>query len=187
MAMTIDPKTNLLSPATFITSPNFNDRPTGSEISLAVIHGISLPPGEFGGDEVQRLFTNQLIPNDQPYYASIANLKVSSHIFIRRTGEVIQFVPFDKRAWHAGVSSFQGKENCNDYSIGIELEGTDTLPYEKVQYQQLADLLGVLMRVYPAIAQDRIVGHNDIAPGRKTDPGQSFDWPILFNLLSQGH
>lgn len=168
----------------FIASPNCDDRPVGTVIDLLVIHGISLPPGKFGGDAIQALFTNQLDPTAHPYFQTIAHLKVSAHVLIRRDGEVIQFVPFQKRAWHAGESSFQERKRCNDFSIGIELEGADTVPYEPIQYRRLAELTRVLMRFYPGITPQRIVGHSDIAPGRKTDPGPAFDWQYFFNLLS---
>jgi AmpD protein len=181
--LVIDQKTNLLQNIYFISSPNCDDRPTNTIIDLLVIHGISLPPGEFGGDFIEKLFTNSLDPKLHPYFQQIAQLKVSAHVLIRRTGELIQFVPFDKRAWHAGESSFAGRKTCNDFSIGIELEGTDTLPYETVQYSQLAALTRCIMAAYPAITQDRIVGHSDIAPGRKTDPGEAFDWELYRKLL----
>lgn len=172
----IDPNTSLLQNVSFIPSPNFNERPRNTIIDMLVIHGISLPPGQFGGTAITELFTNTLNPNADPSYKEIASIPVSSHLLIRRDGSVIQFVAFDKRAWHAGASSFQGRNNCNDYSVGIELEGADTIPYEKKQYQQLVSLVSTLIRVYPAITLDRIVGHCDIAPGRKTDPGPAFDW-----------
>lgn len=156
-------------------SPHCNPRP-GGEISLLVVHGISLPPGEFGGPWIDDLFMGRLDPMAHPFFASIAGLQVSAHCLIRRDGEVVQYVPFTLRAWHAGVSSFQGRSACNDFSIGIELEGTDEGGYTEAQYQQLAHLARLLMRVYPAITPQRIVGHCDIAPGRKTDPGPAFDW-----------
>lgn len=173
---------NLISEAKFIASPNYNDRPAGMAIDLLVIHGISLPPGQFGGDEVQGLFTNTLDTQAHPDLQEVAQLRVSSHLFIRRNGSIIQFVPFNKRAWHAGVSCFEGRDNCNDFSIGIELEGTDTIPYEAVQYQQLAEVTLALLNAYPGITLERIVGHSTIAPGRKTDPGPAFDWDS-FKLL----
>lgn len=172
----IDPATSLLQDINYIPSPNFNDRPPGTIIDLLVIHGISLPPGKFGGDAINALFTNTLDPKLDPSFQDVCQLKVSAHLLIRRDGTVTQFVPFEKRAWHAGVSSFEGRSDCNDFSIGIELEGTDTIPYEKNQYEQLISLVSVLVRVYPAITLNRMVGHCDIAPGRKTDPGSSFDW-----------
>lgn len=160
----------------FIPSPNCNDRPDPNDISLVVIHNISLPPGEFDGDAVIKFFTNQLDFSLHPYYQKIKDMKVSSHLFLRRDGRWIQFVPFEKRAWHAGDSSWEGRINCNDYSIGIELEGTDLQPYTDKQYEQLRIMLEKLRTQYPKITPDRIVGHSDIAPTRKTDPGSSFDW-----------
>lgn len=165
-------------------SPNHNDRPDESALNLIVIHGISLPPGEFGGSAIDQLFTNQLNPADHPYFEAIAGLKVSSHLLIRRDGAVIQYVPFNRRAWHAGESCFDGRENCNDYSIGIELEGTDDLPYENAQYDTLARVIRCLVAHYPHLSTDRITGHCHIAPERKTDPGPSFDWDRLHALLA---
>lgn len=162
-------------------SPNFDSRPEGVELSLVVVHAISLPPTQFGGLGVEQLFTNNLNPAEHPYYEGIHHLRVSAHFFIRRTGELIQFVPPDARAWHAGASSWRGRERCNDFSIGIELEGCDTLPFEPVQYHVLADLLDDLCRRFPV---SDIVGHSDIAPGRKTDPGPYFDWQRLRDSLS---
>jgi AmpD protein len=159
-----------------IASPNCDARPKGERISLIVIHAISLPPDEFGGAGVIELFTNRLDPAAHPYYASIARLRVSAHFFIRRDGELIQFVPLDARAWHAGVSSWRGRERCNDFSIGIELEGCDTLPFDERQYPVLVDLLRRLRRWYPDC---ELAGHADIAPDRKTDPGPLFDWTRL--------
>ncbi len=156
-----------------VVSPNFDDRPSGTLISLLVIHNISLPPGEFGGNGVIELFTNRLDPTAHPYYQAIKDLRVSAHFFIRRDGELIQFVPAGQRAWHAGASSWNGQERCNDFSIGIELEGTDDTPFTEAQYGCLNGLIEVLRRRYPIQA---IVGHSDIAPGRKTDPGPCFDW-----------
>jgi AmpD protein len=157
----------------FIPSPNCDERPPGCAISLLVIHSISLPPDEFGGDGVIELFTNRLDHESHPYYRNLAGLKVSSHFFIRRDGETIQFVPCEKRAWHAGVSCWQGRDRCNDYSIGIELEGGDSRPFTDVQYKALIALTRVLQKTYPITD---IVGHADIAPSRKTDPGPCFDW-----------
>lgn len=159
-----------------IPSPNFNRRPENVPISLLVIHNISLPPGEFGGGYVQQFFQNQLDASVHPYFASIANLQVSAHLFIERDGKVTQCVAFDQRAWHAGASSFDGVPNCNDYSIGIELEGTDTLPYTDEQYAVLAKVTRQLLLTYPTLTPARITGHDHIAPGRKTDPGPAFDW-----------
>ncbi len=158
-----------------VTSPHFDCRPADENPSLLVVHNISLPPGEFGGPWIDALFTGTLDPDAHPYFADIAHLRVSAHCLIRRDGEIVQYVPFDKRAWHAGVSVYQGRERCNDFSIGIELEGTDTLPYTDKQYQQLIALTHLLIKHYPSIAEN-ITGHSDIAPERKTDPGPSFDW-----------
>ncbi len=156
-------------------SPNFNVRPQG-EISLLVIHNISLPPGQFGTGKVQEFFQNQLRADEHPYFAGIAALQVSAHFLIERDGAVTQFVSCLERAWHAGISQFEGRENCNDFSLGIELEGTDELPFTEAQYAALVQLSRVLQSAYPAITLDRICGHSDIAPGRKTDPGPAFDW-----------
>jgi AmpD protein len=165
--------------ATQIPSSNCDQRPADCPITLVVIHGISLPPGEFGGDAIARLFTNRLTAAEHPCYATITKLRVSAHFVIRRDGELIQFVACGKRAWHAGESSWCGREHCNDYAIGVELEGTDTLPYTSAQYRVLAQLLRALRRRYP-IAD--VTGHSDIAPGRKTDPGPAFDWARLARL-----
>lgn len=165
-----------LQGVTHIPSPNCDARPAGDAISLVVIHAISLPPGEFGGPGVIDLFTNRLDPAAHPYYETIKDLRVSAHFLIRRDGELIQFVPCTARAWHAGVSRWQGRERCNDFSIGIELEGTDDLPFTDAQYAVLDALLALLYEAYPIAA---VVGHADIAPGRKTDPGPCFDWARL--------
>ena len=167
-----------------LPSPNFNTRPEGSEVSLLVIHNISLPAGEFGGRCIEKLFTNCLDCDAHPSFADLRGLEVSSHCLINRDGVITQFVPFNQRAWHAGESSFQGQSNCNDFSIGIELEGTDDCPYTASQYQALHQLTLQIMAAYPAITPDRIVGHCDIAPGRKTDPGASFDWVYFKGLLA---
>ncbi len=159
-----------------IASPNHDARAPGEAVSLVVIHAISLPPDRFGGSGVEELFTNRLDPAAHPYYAGIHHLRVSAHYFIRRTGELIEFVSPEKRAWHAGVSSWRGRERCNDFSIGIELEGCDTLPFEDVQYSVLAALLDDLSERFPVI---EAVGHSDVAPGRKTDPGPYFEWSRL--------
>jgi N-acetyl-anhydromuramoyl-L-alanine amidase len=166
--------------ATKIDSPNLDARPGGAVPSLAIVHGISLPPGTFGGDGVARLFTNTLDAAAHPYYATLAQLRVSAHFFIRRDGTLLQFVPCTARAWHAGVSSWRGRERCNDFSIGIELEGTDEIPYMSGQYTTLAALLRALKRRYPIEAA---VGHSDVAPGRKTDPGPAFDWDRLARMV----
>ena len=168
-----------LRPARQVPSPNFDARPPG-DVTLVVVHGISLPPGRFGGDAVERLFTNALDARADPSYPTIANLRVSAHFFIRRDGEVVQFVSCNDRAWHAGVSAWRGRERCNDFSIGIELEGTDDTPYDAIQYRRLAALLRALKRRYPSLAA--AAGHSDVAPGRKTDPGPAFDWALLSRL-----
>ena len=159
-----------------VATANCNPRPAGTLPELIVVHGISLPPGQFGSGDIEALFTNRLDPTAHPYFAEVAHLEVSAHFLIRRTGEVVQFVSADERAWHAGVSSWCGREHCNDFSIGIELEGTDDAQYEDPQYEALAALISVLRNHYPSIRSDAIVGHSDIAPGRKTDPGPAFDW-----------
>ncbi|MDA7085159.1 1,6-anhydro-N-acetylmuramyl-L-alanine amidase AmpD [Pseudomonas sp. SA3-5] len=159
-------------------SPNFNERPQG-EVSLLVIHNISLPPGQFATGKVQEFFQNRLIVDEHPYFAEIAALRVSAHFLIERDGAITQFVSCNERAWHAGQSCFAGRENCNDYSLGIELEGTDERPFTDAQYAALVGLTVELQRVYPALNLARICGHSDIAPTRKTDPGPAFDWPRL--------
>ncbi len=172
-----------LSGARQVPSPNCDDRPSGTTVDLLVIHGISLPPGQYGGDAVERLFTNTLDCAAHPDYAPLRDLRVSAHILIRRDGELIQFVPLHRRAWHAGESSFEGRARCNDYSIGIELEGCDEEPYEAAQMEVLVSVIQALMCVYPKLNAQRIVGHCDIAPGRKTDPGPAFDWAALRRQL----
>lgn len=174
-----------LSSARTCPSPNHNQRPPETPVSLLVIHNISLPPGQFGTGCVQEFFCNRLDPDQHPYFASIADLQVSSHLLIERTGQVFQFVSFDQRAWHAGASRFAGVADCNDYSIGIELEGSDHIAYTDAQYRRLADVTVLLLSRYPALDQARIVGHQDIAPGRKTDPGPAFDWSYYRSLLVQ--
>jgi AmpD protein len=159
-----------------VCSPNFDDRPEGTVISLVVVHAISLPPSQFGSDDIARLFTNALDSAAHPYFSQISTLRVSAHFLIRRDGELLQFVSCNQRAWHAGVSSWNGRKRCNDFSIGIELEGCDEHPFEDVQYKRLVDLIGALRACYPL---DAVVGHSDIAPGRKTDPGPFFDWHRL--------
>ena len=156
-----------------VPSPNRDARPTPRDISLVVVHGISLPPGQFGGDAIENLFTNGLDPGADPYFASIAGLRVSAHFLVRRDGALTQFVACSERAWHAGQSTWRGRERCNDFSVGIELEGCDDVPYAGAQYAILARLVRALGRRYPI---EDVVGHSDIAPGRKTDPGPAFDW-----------
>ena len=175
-AMRVDVATGLLVGVNQVLSPFFDERPAGVVPDLIVLHGISLPPGEFGGPWVARLFTGSLPADAHPEFRERASLRVSAHLLLRRDGHVVQFVPFHQRAWHAGRSSWQGREACNDYSIGIECEGTDELPYTGEQYARLRELLPILLAAYPAITPQRIVGHSDVAPGRKTDPGPSFDW-----------
>ena len=164
-------------------SPNCNLRPQ-IPISLVVVHNISLPPKQFGGAYIEQLFTNTLNPDEHPYFAQIAHLQVSAHLLIRRSGEVVQFVSFLQRAWHAGASNYLGRENCNDFSVGIELEGADDIAYEDVQYQHLAMIVQTLQQYYPHIAQ-HITGHSDIAPQRKTDPGDAFGWSKFCRLIGQ--
>jgi AmpD protein len=165
-----------------VRSPNQDDRPPGVEVSLVVLHSISLPPGEYGGDAIERLFTNRLDPDAHPYFKEVHSLKVSSHFLIRRDGALVQFVPAERRAWHAGVSSWRGRSRCNDFSVGIELEGSDDTRFEDAQYRALQHLLIDLGRKLPL--RD-IAGHSEIAPGRKTDPGARFDWQrLLLDLAS---
>ena len=158
----------------FVPSSNCDERPAGVTIDLLVVHAISLPPGEFGGPEIEALFTNRLDPAAHPYFAGVAGLRVSAHFLIRRDGELVQFVPCARRAWHAGVSSWDGRERCNDFSIGVELEGADDVAFDDAQYATLAALTDALAQAYPLRA---VAGHSDVAPGRKTDPGPCFDWP----------
>lgn len=174
-----------LEDAIRIPTDHSNERSDENDISLIVVHGISLPPGEFGGDWIERLFTDTLPEGVHPYFDKIRHLRVSAHMLIDREGVLKQFVPFHRRAWHAGISQYAGRVACNDFSIGIELEGTDALPYTDIQYERLASLVAVLCRTYPGLSQERIVGHSDIAPGRKTDPGPHFDWQRLHHLLRE--
>lgn len=180
----VDVSTGLISGAQFLASPHHDERPAGLPIDLLVIHSISLPPGEFGGPWIERLFLGTLPEDAHPYFKGIAGLRVAAHLLIRRDGSLTQFVPFHRRAWHAGASSFQGREACNDFSIGIEIEGDDATPYEAVQYPVLASVTGALLQAYPGITSARIVGHSDIAPGRKTDPGPAFDWARYRDILA---
>jgi AmpD protein len=175
--------TGLLDSAKFIASPNCDERPPNTQISLLVIHNISLPPDQFGGDGVIELFTNCIDPAAHTYYQSLQGLKVSAHFFIRRDGSLIQFVPCSQRAWHAGVSNWQGRERCNDFSIGIELEGSDFTPFTDAQYGALIALTQCLCDHYPV---RHVAGHSDIAPGRKTDPGSYFDWKRYEGGLNRG-
>jgi len=182
-ALRYDPASGRISGLEFIASPNRDARPDPEDISLLVVHGISLPPGEYGGEAITGLFTNTLDPGAHPCFAGIAGLRVSAHLLVRRDGTIIQYVPLTQRAWHAGESEYQGRCRCNDFAIGIELEGRDDEPYEPVQYRHLARLARLCMRQWPAITCERIVGHADIAPGRKTDPGPAFDWRLFHRLL----
>ena len=166
-------------------SPNADERPEADVPELIVVHNISLPPGKFGGPWIDALFGNALPADAHPYFADIAGARVSAHLLIRRDGELVQYVSFLRRAWHAGVSFYGRRERCNDFSIGIELEGTDDVPYEGAQYEQLAKVVAVLLAAYPTLSRERISGHSDIAPGRKTDPGPSFDWGRLRRELSR--
>jgi AmpD protein len=179
--MKINTQTGLLDEAIYHASPNCNERPDPNRITLLVIHNISLPAGEFGNDYVRQLFLNELDCDAHPDFEVVRGLKLSAHIFVTRTGEIHQFVPFHLRAYHAGRSSFHDEMECNDFSIGIELEGTDNTPYTEAQYESLARLTRALMHVYPGITPDRITGHEHIAPGRKTDPGPAFDWDHYFS------
>ena len=182
--LTID-NTGWLQTVEVIHSPNYDTRPDKSNIKLIVIHGISLPPAEFGGGYIQDLFCNRLDPERHDYFATICELKVSSHCLIERDGNIIQFVSFLDRAWHAGVSNWRGESDCNNFSIGVELEGVDDLCYTNNQYQQLGLLVKCLRSEYTTIEPDALCGHSDIAPGRKTDPGPAFEWPRLHQLLRQ--
>ena len=181
--ISVDVQTGIMSGARYVHSPNRDARPAGSIPELIIIHGISLPPGEYGGPWIDLLFTNALPPERHAYFAQIAALQVSSHLLIRRDGELVQYVPFHLRAWHAGKSCYDGRERCNDFSIGIELEGSDEEPYEPMQYRRLVDAIVTLCDAYPSLSTQRLAGHSDVAPGRKSDPGPAFDWPRLRAML----
>jgi AmpD protein len=165
-------------------SPNYDARPDAEDISLLVIHCISLPPEQFGGEYIDQLFCNCLNPDAHPYFRGIYQQKVSAHLLIRRNGELVQYVAFDQRAWHAGASEYQGRQRCNDFSIGIELEGSVNQPYSELQYQQLAEVTQLLLAHYPKLNRQRIVGHSDIAPDRKDDPGPWFNWRKFYDCLA---
>jgi len=182
-AVKIDPATGLLAGARQVLSPHFDARPAGVLPELLVVHGISLPPGEFGGPWIDRLFTGTLPVEAHPYFRDIAAQRVSAHALIRRDGQIVQYVPFGARAWHAGQSAYRGRAACNDFSIGVELEGTDDTPYTAAQYEALATLTTALVAAYPSLSVQAIAGHSEVAPGRKTDPGPAFDWPRLRKLL----
>lgn len=175
-----------LSSAKRVVSSNYDERPEDTNVNLLVIHNISLPPGKFGGPWIEDLFCNRLDPAAHPYFAGIAGLKVSAHLLIRRTGELIQFVPLNRRAWHAGQSSYKGRSACNDFSIGIELEGADDIPYTDLQYQTLVAVTEALTSLFPGITPATITGHCEIAPERKTDPGPAFDWNRYLASLDAG-
>lgn len=172
----VNTATGLLEGVQYLPTDNHDDRPNGMAVDTLVIHAISMPPGEYGSGDIERLFVNTLDFEAHPFFMSIAGIRVSAHLLIRRNGEVVQFVPFTKRAWHAGASQFEGRARVNDFSIGIELEGSDYAPFEDMQYQSLIEVTHALRLAYPGIAETRIVGHADIAPGRKTDPGPYFNW-----------
>lgn len=176
---------HILSGVDFIRSPNYNQRPNSEDISLLVIHNISLPPGEYGQGYVQRFFQNKLSIDAHPSFATLSDLKVSAHLLIERDGKITQFVPFNLRAWHAGKSTWCGRENCNDYSIGIEMEGTDTDPYTDIQYSQLGKVTTLLLQTYPCLNYQNIVGHEHIAPTRKTDPGVAFQWSRYYDSIER--
>ncbi len=175
----VDPASGVLRHARQVPSPNCDARPPGTVVDLIVVHGISLPPGRFGGPWIDALFTNTLDPDAHPFFGTVHALRVSAHLLIRRDGAVAQYVPFVRRAWHAGRSTFQGRARCNDFSVGIELEGADDVPYAAAQYRRLGQVARGLMKAYPAITAQRVAGHAEVAPGRKTDPGAAFDWPRL--------
>jgi AmpD protein len=182
-AVKIDVATGLLAGARQVLSPHFDARPAGVLPELLVVHGISLPPGEFGGPWIDRLFTGTLPADAHPYFREIVAQRVSAHALIRRDSQIVQYVPFGERAWHAGQSAYRGRSACNDFSIGVELEGTDDTPYADPQYEALAALAAALLAVYPSLTAQAIAGHSDVAPGRKTDPGPSFDWAHFRGLL----
>ena len=181
--MKVHTSTGRLDGARWLRSPNYDARPVGIEPELIVIHNISLPPGKFGGRWIEALFTNQLDARAHPYFAQIHQIKVSAHLLVHRSGVMTQFVPFHLRAWHAGESCYRGRMCCNDFSIGIELEGTDDIPYERVQYERLAAVIRALLTAYPTLSEHSIAGHEHIAPQRKTDPGPAFDWMLLRQLF----
>lgn len=184
-ALTIEASTGLIAGARQVLSPHCDARPAGASPELIVVHGISLPPGEFGGPWIDRLFTGTLPAQAHPYFRDLAAARLSAHVLIRRDGELVQYVPFGERAWHAGASVYRGRAACNDFSVGVELEGSDDTPYTEAQYRQLASLAAALLCAYASLTSEAIVGHSDIAPGRKTDPGPSFDWARLHALLRE--
>lgn len=183
MSLRVLAATGLLEGVRQVLSPHCDARPAGTGIDLIVIHGISLPPGEFGGPWIEQLFTGNLPRDTHPYFAQIHGMRVSSHLLVRRDGELLQFVPFHLRAWHAGASAYAGRSACNDFSIGIEFEGEDHAPYDPAQYVAAAAAIRALLEAYPSLSRQRIAGHSEIAPGRKTDPGPAFDWQALHQQL----
>lgn len=183
-AIVLDTTTGWLEGAARVVSPNWDPRPAGCDVELVVVHGISLPPGRYGGGYVDALFTNTLDPREDRFFQEIEGLRVSAHLLIDRRGGLTQYVPLHGRAWHAGPSRFRGRSACNDFSVGIELEGSDDDPYEDIQYTRLAAVIREIRRHWPAIGRDEVVGHCDIAPGRKTDPGPAFDWRRLHRLVA---
>jgi AmpD protein len=186
MSLRVHVATGLLQGVRQVASPHCDARPAGVAPDLIVMHGISLPPGEFGGPWIDRLFTGGLPRTGHPYFAEVFGMRVSSHLLVRRDGELVQYVPFQMRAWHAGASEYEGRSACNDFSIGIEMEGADEVPYEAAQYAAAALAINALLAAYPGLSAGRIVGHSDIAPGRKTDPGGAFDWGALRGLIGNG-
>jgi AmpD protein len=181
----IDPATGLLTGARQVLSPHCDARPAGVAPELLVVHGISLPPGEFGGPWIDRLFTGTLPAEVHPYFKEIEGLIASAHALIRRDGQIVQYVPFGERAWHAGKSAYQGRPGCNDFSIGVELEGADGTPYTDAQYEALTALTAALLACYASLSAEAVTGHSDVAPGRKTDPWPTFDWPRFRALLKE--
>ncbi len=181
----VEPVTGLITGVRQVLSPHYDHRPTGSVPELIVVHGISLPPNEFGGPWIDRLFTGNLTAEAHPEFAALIapGRRVSAHVLIRRDGQIVQYVPFGERAWHAGMSEYRGRSACNDFSVGIELEGNDVIPYTEPQYTGLAALILGLLEAYPTLSRERIAGHSDIAPGRKTDPGPVFEWQRLRELI----
>jgi N-acetyl-anhydromuramoyl-L-alanine amidase len=179
MTQRVHVATGLLEGARQVLSPHHDARPDGMAVDLLVIHNISLPPGEFGGPWIEQLFNGHLPAAAHPYFATIHGMRVSAHVLVRRDGEIVQFVPFHRRAWHAGASQFEGRAGCNDFSIGIELEGADEIAFEDAQYDSTRQVIEALLAAYPALSPTHVVGHSDVAPGRKTDPGAAFDWARL--------
>ena len=179
----VNKETGLIEPARLCLSPNRDARPENTNLDAIVLHGISLPPRQFGGDEIEALFLNTLDWDAHPYFAEIRGMEVSAHLLIRRDGELVQFVPFHERAWHAGESFFRGRRRCNDFSMGIELEGDDNTPYDDRQYSTLSAVLHALFLAYPGLSARQLAGHCDVAPGRKSDPGPAFDWLRLYDAL----